>query len=105
MIYPVRIFDKHGQLIKVVSSEEMLQKIWGKIEAEVETVIAEDKDGKQKKAKTITCVICKTIVTKFSFTAKFCSHKCAMKVQNDKRKAQREEIREPRPCRKCGKFW
>ena len=103
MIYPVKIYDKDGQLLKVVSSEEQLQRIWGEIQPVAETVISEGEDGKPKKGKMLTCEICKTVVHKFSFTAKFCSHNCAATAQNIRMKKSREKNRVPRKCKKCGK--
>ena len=103
MIYPVKIYGKQGQFIREVSSEEMLQRIWGDIKKEVKRVMTEDKAGKQKKTNTIVCALCETVVTKLSFNAKFCSHQCAAKVQNNKKKKEREKNRKPRPCKKCGK--
>ena len=103
MIYPVKIFTKLGELIRVVSSEAQIDKFWGMFETETSDPVA-----KKKNARKIICAleICKKEAWVVSAQARFCSNRCAVKSHNAKKmeeRAARRANRPPKICVKCGK--
>jgi hypothetical protein len=103
MIYPAKIFNKFGELIRTVSSEAQINKFWGIFETEGSDPIA-----KKKNAKKVVCALeeCGKEVWLVSAKARYCSNRCAVKSHNAKKKEDRATLRANRPpkkCIKCGK--
>ena len=103
MIYPAKIFNKFGELIRVVTSEDQIDKFWGMFETQTSDPIA-----KKKNARKVVCVAkdCGKEVWLVSAKARYCSNRCAVKSHNAKKKEERAAQRDNRPpkkCVKCGK--
>ena len=103
MIYPVRIYDKDGNLIRVVSPDAQSERFWGLFEA-----TGSDPIAKKKKTREITCALesCGKTVWLASAKARYCSNLCAVRSNNamkKKERAVRRANRPPKKCVKCGK--
>jgi len=100
MIYPAKIYNNQGELIRVISSETQIEKFWGSFEIE-----GSDPIKKKKNTRKIICELaeCKKVKWVYSAQARFCSNRCAVRSNNAKMIEERAIKAANRPLKKCVK--